>query len=112
MNNGFELSSELISTLCRQHGVEYNKNYSYSINDVPGGVQVRISDPQTGDKIDEFITYSDKPVESGFSDVEKDILKRKNENSYIRQCISLIYAIIVFGLLAAGIMIFGMRYIV
>lgn len=111
MSGGFELSPELISTLCRAHGVEYNQNYAYAVRDVPGGVQLRISDPQTGDKIDEFTTYSMKSIDSGFADIEKDIMRVKKENNYIKQCTWLIYAIMFFGFIVAVFMIIGVRNI-
>ena len=111
MGSGFELSQELISTLCRAHGVEYNTNYVYVIRDVPGGIQMRVSDPQTGEQINSFTTYSEKQLENGFADVEKDILRARKENVYVTQCTRFIYAITFFGMLAAGIMIFGMRYL-
>ncbi len=107
--SGFELSGELVETLCRAHGVEYNKNYSYTIRDVPGGVQMRISDPLTGDEINNFTTYSAKNVDSGFADVEKDVLRVRKENSYVKQCILIIYAIMFFGVIAAVMMILGVN---
>ena len=110
MSGGFELSNELIETLCRSHGREYNSNYSYTMRDVPGGVQLRVSDPQTGEKIDEFTTYSGLSPDEDNSVIEKDIMRIKKSNSYIRQCITLLWAIMFFAFITSVIVLIGFKY--
>lgn len=110
MENGFEFSTELLSALCKQCGVEYSKDYSYNLIDIPGGVKLRVSDPQTGEQVNDVVTYLSVRKNNDYLDIEKDILNVRNKTIYTKQCINIIYSILLVGLLTSGIIILLIKY--